>query len=499
MLSFRSVYGRLVFSFCIVVLFAFAVLAFATPRVIRNNSIENEKDALTSKAKVIAEVYLETYASGDTGAGMQTNIERLADYDDIHIRIADRFKSTVWESGDTNISDNVKADADALMDDVLSGAERYSVTYNDDSTATPVVTVGVPIRSDGAWIGCVICNSTVDNVDALMSNYYGQLVISGCFTILIAVILAMFTSRRLEKPLEEVATAADSISKGDFQKRIDVDKMHEMRGLANTFNTMAEELEKYENTRSSFVANVSHELRSPLTSIQGFVQGILDGTIEDENDKKQYLGIVLDETRRLNVLISDLLDLSKLESGQFPLHKTDWDINELIRQSLIRFITKIEDKNLEITVDIPDEKTMISADKDRLTQVVTNIIDNAVKYSNENGFLKIWTTVKNDDGKVEISIANSGDAIPEEDLPYVFDRFFKVDKSHNRKIKGTGIGLSIVWNIIVQHGEKIWVNSKEGTGTVFTFTMPLAKQEEPEEKKPEKSGRDFRRKKISKI
>ena len=249
--------------------------------------------------------------------------------------------------------------------------------------------------------------------------------------------------------------------------------------MADTYNNMADELEKYEGTRQSFVANVSHELRSPLTSIQGFVQGMLDGTIENK-DMPQYLEIVLSETKRMSLLIQDLLDLAKIESGQFPLEITKFDICEEIRRTLISFLTKIEDKNIDVTADIPGDAKIVLADKRRIAQILTNLLDNAVKFCEKNGSLKIWTY--DADGRIHINISNSGAYIPEEDLPYVFDRFFKVDKSHTKKAPGTGIGLSIVKNIVLQHGEKIWVNSRKGTGTVFTFTLRLSDENPKREK-----------------
>ena len=166
------------------------------------------------------------------------------------------------------------------------------------------------------------------------------------------------------------------------------------------------------------------------------------------------------------------------------LNKTQWDINELIRRCFISFLTKIEDKGLEVSVNLPEERTMVYADEDRMAQVVTNLLDNAVKFCEEGGTLKIWTYLA--EGKVYVNISNSGETIPEEDIPFVFDRFFKVDKSHNRKAAGTGIGLSIVKNIVMQHNEKIWVNSKEGTGTVFTFTLGCVSEGKEKRREPAK-------------
>ena len=302
-------------------------------------------------------------------------------------------------------------------------------------------------------------------------------------SLIVALALSLLSNNKTKRVLNSINYAARAFARGDFEARVDIKGApRDLANLADSFNNMAESLQKYESTRQSFVANVSHELKSPLTSIQGFVQGMLDGTIE-QKDQPQYLNIVLQETKRMNLLVVDLLDLAKIESGQFPLQMTQFDIAEELRRTLIRFLTKIEDKNIEVIADIPEEKLMVKADQSRIAQVLTNLVDNAVKFCNRNGTLKIW--IYEADGRAHVNIANSGAYIPEEDLPYVFDRFFKVDKSHNRKSPGTGIGLSIVKNIIVQHGEKIWVNSRMGTGTVFTFTLRIAQTG----KKPTKGGK----------
>ena len=252
----------------------------------------------------------------------------------------------------------------------------------------------------------------------MMSYFYVQILLSGVISALLAFLLVMHSSYKISKPLRKINLAARELARGNFEKHLDIQDENEIGQLADTFNMMANELQKYEYTRTSFVANVSHELKSPLTSIQGFVQAILDDTIE-EADKKQYMEIVLAETKRLNTLIGDLLDLAKFESGQFPLNKTEWDINELIRQTLIKFITKIEDKSIEVVVNIPETHDIIYADKDRFAQVLTNLIDNAVKFCQPGGELKVWTHKL--DGKINVSISNTGQTIPPEDLPFVFE------------------------------------------------------------------------------
>ena len=292
-------------------------------------------------------------------------------------------------------------------------------------------------------------------------------------SIMVAFILVFFLSRRIVKPIKDISYAAGELSRGNLDWRVPVKLKNrdEIGELAESFNKMAEELKIQDGLRNTFIANVSHELRTPLTSIQGFIQGMLDRAIEEE-DRDKYLDIVLVETKRMNTLISNLLSLAKIESGKFPVEFSEFDINELLRRCVIMFEQRIEEKHLEVSIQLREEKMMVWADEDRISQVITNLLDNAVKFSKDGGELKIWTHTI--DNKVYVNIADTGEGIPLEDKPYIFERFYKVDKSHSRNKPGTGIGLSIVKRIIKQHGEKISLQSDEGKGTIFTFTLTKA-------------------------
>ena len=280
--------------------------------------------------------------------------------------------------------------------------------------------------------------------------------------------LVFILSRYIVKPIKAISYAAVELSRGNLDWRVKPMTKDEIGELAISFNKMAEELKLQDGLRNTFIANVSHELRTPLTSVQGFIQGMLDRAIEEENRDK-YLEIVLSETKRMNILISDLLSLAKIESGQFPIELSEFDINELLRRCIIMFEKRIEEKNLSVSVELGEDKLMVWADVDRISQVITNILDNAVKFSKDRGELKLWTRCA--DNKVYVNIADTGEGIPLEEQPYIFERFYKVDKSHSRKIAGTGIGLSIVKRIVTQHGEKICLQSVEGKGATFTFTL----------------------------
>lgn len=487
LLQFKTLFGRLLATYLAVVICLLVLVSLLTTQVTRSYWIERKTEDLFESTETIRSLFEENYASNGIGDGLMRDISHIASYDNTNIWIVDAY-DIIWynvagSSALTAYEQKLMDNKDEMLEEALNGEKNSIVLYDDSMYAVPVISVSVPLEQGDRVVGAIFVHAKVTEFEQAIRIFFSQLWIAGFVTTVIAAALIFITARQIERPLAQINQAARELARGNFDRRVSVQEENEVGQLADTFNMMAEELQKYENTRTSFVANVSHELRSPLTSIQGFIQGMLDDTIE-EKDRKQYLEIVLSETKRLNVLIRDLLDLAKIESGQFPLHIRELDINELIRQCLIRFLTKIEEKDLEVSVDIPEQKDMVFADEDRMTQVLTNLIDNAVKFCEPGGRLKIWTYQAEE--RIHVNISNSGSVIPEEDLPYVFDRFFKVDKSHNRKAPGTGIGLSIVKNIVQQHGEKIWVSSKKSTGTVFTFTLRQKPPMRREKKRPER-------------
>ncbi|HAA24673.1 MAG TPA: sensor histidine kinase, partial [Ruminiclostridium sp.] len=226
-----------------------------------------------------------------------------------------------------------------------------------------------------------------------------------------------------------------------------------------------------EKMRRDFIANISHELRTPMTSINGFIEGILDGTIPAEK-QKDYLNIVKDEVKRLQRLVSDLLDIARMEAGEMTMNISTFDICEVVRIGVIYLQKELEDKNLNFRANFEREAMFVSADKDAIQRVIINLLHNAVKFTPEGGNISV--TVFEAKGKAEISVSDSGEGIPEEDLPYVFDRFHKADKSRSKDKTGVGLGLYIVKNIIKAHNEYITVQSKTGEGTTFTFHLTLA-------------------------
>jgi len=268
-----------------------------------------------------------------------------------------------------------------------------------------------------------------------------------------------------------MSAAAKQFAIGDFSYRVKVRGCDELADLGIAFNDMADALDKTESSRASFVANVSHELKTPMTSIAGFIDGILDGTIPKEK-QNYYLGLVSTEVRRLSRLVVAMLNMSKIESGEFQMKPNNYDISDQIIRILLTFEQKIEKKNIEI-IGLEDlQPQYIVADPDMIYQVIYNLFDNAVKFTNEDGFIKV--TLEDLGSQIRVSIKNSGAGIKAEELSRVFERFYKVDKSRSLDAKGAGLGLYIVKMMVEMHSGRIYAKSEDENTAEFVFTLPKA-------------------------
>ena len=289
----------------------------------------------------------------------------------------------------------------------------------------------------------------------------------------IALGATMLYTRHMARPLDEMAAASRKFARGDFFVRVKQteDPTDEMGALIESFNKMADSLEQAEKRRSEFIANISHELRTPMTTISGFADGILDGTIPPEQQGK-YLRSIRDETRRLSRLVREMLSVSQAKArANNPAARCNFDLTELMLQTLLSFESRATKKDLDVDPQLPDEHLMVHADKDAITQVIYNLLDNAVKFS-EKGSCLVLRLYK-DNGKAYVSIKDKGETIPPEDLPFIFDRFHKSDRSRSLDKDGVGLGLYLVKTILNSHDEDIAVKSENGE-TEFVFTLPLA-------------------------
>ena len=334
--------------------------------------------------------------------------------------------------------------------------------------------VGIPVLDlkSGQTLGVVF--ATADT--SALTGMWRAFVNIFFFTALVVLILAFFSSsiasRQLTKPLKIMAEATGRFARGQFDVRVPTyGRKDEIGELAAAFNVMAESLEQVEQRRREFIANISHELKTPMTTISGYTDGILDGTIPPEKEQA-YLKIISEETRRLSRLVRRMLDVSQLQSGEVGQVKGRFDLSEVLRRVLLSMEHKINVRHLDVETHLPDEPVFVLGDSDMITQVVFNLLDNAVKFAVEGSSLGLSLSKKN--GKAFVTVRNKGENIPPEELPLLFERFHKTDQSRSADRDGVGLGLYIVKTILNRHHEDIVVTNVNGI-TEFTFTLTITK------------------------
>lgn len=330
--------------------------------------------------------------------------------------------------------------------------------------------VQIPSPDGGDAIGYVFVAVSTDSMTLLWRPVVSLFVLVGCVVLLVALITSLIVTRRQMSPLHEMAQAAGKLAKGQFDVRVKGGQIEEIEELADAFNMMAGSMETAEMNRREFIANVSHELKTPMTTISGFADGLLDGTIPQE-DSQKYIAVIAEETRRLSRLVRRMLDLSRMQSvDTSKLLNSSFDVTEVARRAVLALGPKIDDKKLDVVVELPEEEVVVRGEADTIMQVIYNILDNAVKFAFEGGTVKlrIWKQ----DQKANVAIGDTGETIPEDDLPMIFDRFHKSDRSRSLDRDGVGLGLYIVKAILTGYGEDIKVTSKDNW-TEFVFTLTL--------------------------
>lgn len=358
---------------------------------------------------------------------------------------------------------------------VLAALERDGRYENMDELglyATKHFIAGVPVLVQGRTVGYVLVTASNKNLTTLWNTFFGLYLMTALVVFLLAIASSFVVTRRQAKPLRELTDAVNRFGMGEYDIRVNEDTDDEsMQALARAFNSMASSIATAEQQRQEFVANISHELKTPMTNIQGFADGILDGTIPPSH-QSEALRTISDETRRLSRLVRRMLDSSRLAAqGQTILSQTQFDIVETYAQVLISLERKITNKGLDVDVQFPDTPTIVWGDPDSITQVCYNLLDNAIKFSTPGTTLGLGIQVKGN--KAYISVRNQGETIPKEELALIFDRFHKSDRSRSLDKEGVGLGLYIVKTIMNNHKETITVTSEEGI-TEFVFTLTMA-------------------------
>lgn len=471
----RTLFSRMLTAFMTVMLAMLLLTGITVAALLQGQAMRQRKLTVHREAESVADLYAKATTSFHT-SGVETELRVIARYTDGLIQIIrangsdeSYYDDAKWEP----LAKLAYSDAD-LRTLLLSTSEAGEEQLNryESHVDFPVLTASRSLYEQDGSETVILFHTDVSDVNTAAYTVYIETVLVALVASLIAIIVVYFSTTLLTKPFLEINEVVQRYSKGDYNARIPISNTEEATQLAISFNAMADQLKDLEATRRSFVANVSHELRSPLTSMRGFLEAMQDGTIgPDEYDK--YINIVLSETRRMTTMVNDLLDLARIESGKTALKLEIFDINELIRRTLITFEARIYEKRTEVDVKFAQDQYYVEADSAQISQVLRNLIDNALKYSPDERKLRIATYALR--REVYVAIQDSGYGIPEEDIGHVFDRFYKVEKAHTpTKQSGTGLGLSIVKRIIDQHGQTITLKSAKGKGSTFTFTLKRA-------------------------
>ncbi len=364
-----------------------------------------------------------------------------------------------------------------IMNKALSGLHRSTGDLGGILSDIHFV-VSSPIVVDGQTVAVVFTTQPiVDGLTPYILGIFRMFFFAVLFALAMAFIIVYLVSYSLTKPLREMSAATKLYATGDFSRRIAIKRskirifgQDETDELVIAFNSMAQALATLESSRRSFVANVSHELKTPMTTIGGFIDGILDGTIEKEKEM-QYLKIVSDEVKRLSRLVTGMLNMSKFEAGELDLKPVSFDISEMLFHTLLGFEQVIDKKHIEIRGLDTMAPNNVTADKDMINQVIYNLIDNAVKFTPEGGYIEVNS--KSDPEKVIVKIRNSGRGIPSDEIEKIFERFYKIDKSRSFDVKGAGMGLYLCKMIVEMHGGQIAARSEVGEYVEFIFQLPL--------------------------
>lgn len=480
---FDSVFSKYMTAFVLILLASFLMIASVLTGVL-HNSVKSAKTALTSAAAAEIEEYAERIMQRNGGNDMESFVRTYRDELSSMLSAICRATDSDLTMLITDMGGRILmfTDGEAVLlgtdytvsPDLVGTAAKGEITRMapiDGLMAEQRLVRTAAVEGDGdTAVGVIFACAESDSSANLLTLMMKTLLLAGIWVVLIALVAVYILTERITSPLRHMSEAAKAFAAGDFEVKVPVRGNDEVAELADAFNQMAESLRNLETMRSSFMANVSHDLRTPMTTIAGFVDSILAGAIAPE-DQPRYLGIISEEVKRLSRLVSLTLDISRIQAGDRKFVMAPFDICETARLILISFEQKIDAKRLEVLFDADEDNMTVYADRDAIYQILYNICDNAVKFSREGGRLEIAVRNRRDLKKVQVTVLNEGQGIHAEDIPYIFDQFYKGDKSRGLDKSGVGLGMFISKAIIDAHKEEIWVHSEYGKNCEFGFTI----------------------------
>ncbi|MBE5844269.1 MAG: HAMP domain-containing histidine kinase [Butyrivibrio sp.] len=468
----RTLYLKFLIAYLLFGIFGFIMVATFVSNMTFEHCRRAKAENLYSEATLIANTYAaDLYNSETSLETVYRQLAALSKYmNGADVWIVNPSGRLVIDSAHM-IDQNEEIIVDGF-DPTITAGSYYTIGNFWGYFPEDVLSVFAPITANYKVQAYVIIHMPVSTIKKEADEYLNISYLMLLVMFLLSLIILIFFTELVYIPLRRITIATEQYASGNMDYEFSVESEDEMGYLAASLSYMAGEIARQEEDQKKFVANVSHDFRSPLTSIRGYLEAMLDGTIPPEMYEK-YLKIVLNETERLTKLTNGLLTLNNLNARGMLLERTDFDINQVIRNTAASFEMTCRDKTIAIELVLTDDKMLVNADMTKIQQVLYNLLDNAIKFSHHDSVIKIETTEKR--SKVFVSVKDSGIGIPKEDQKMVWERFYKSDASRGKDKKGTGLGLSIVKEIIKAHGENINCISTVGVGTEFIFSIPKAK------------------------
>lgn len=470
----KTLYLKFLLAYAIFGIFGLIIVSTFVPSMTREQLTREKANTLYSEAVLIADTYATGLYTNDASLEtVQTQLDTLSVYLESVISIINPSGRVVLSTdAPLNVEDVVMIKG---FDPTFTAGSYYNVGSFFDSYEEELLNVIAPITSQYKVKGYVVIHTSMANIDASCNSLLTISYITTAILLLLSLIILIFFTEIVYIPLRKITYATEQYASGNMHYEFQVESDDEIGYLSACLNYMASEIARTEDDQKKFVANISHDFRSPLTSIRGYLEAMIDGTIPPELHEK-YLQIVLNETERLTKLTNSLLTLNNLNTKGMLLDKTDFDINKVIRNTAASFEGTCRKKTLAIELVLTGDVMYVTADMGKIQQVLYNLLDNAIKFSHHDSVIRIETSEKKN--KLFVSVKDSGIGIPKDDLKLIWERFYKSDSSRGKDKKGTGLGLSIVKEIIASHGEHINVISTEGVGTEFIFSLPCADDED---------------------
>lgn len=470
----KTLYVKFILAYLIFGVFGFIMVATFVSNMTMEQLIREKSESLYNEATLIANTYAADLYNNETSLDtVKKQLDALDVYLDANIWIINPSGLMILDSDKPISVDNETIIEN--FDPTVAAGSYYTIGDFFGSFDHEVLSVIAPITTNYKVHGYVVIHSSMNDLKANKENRLTISYILLCLLFLLSLIILIFFTEFVYIPIRRITDATEQYASGNMHYEFAVDSEDEIGYLAGTLQYMASEIAKTEDNQKKFVANVSHDFRSPLTSIKGYLEAMLDGTIPPEMHEK-YLGIVLNETERLTKLTNSLLTLNNLNVRGVVLEKSVFDINRIIRDTAASSEVQLRNKKIELELVLTGDELLVEADMGKIQQVLYNLLDNAIKFSHNNGKIKIETTMRHH--KVFVSVKDSGIGIPKDSLKLIWDRFYKTDLSRGKDKKGTGLGLSITKEIINAHKEHINVISTEGVGTEFIFSLPVVETDD---------------------